>query len=71
MLRHAAYREITYNLLYRGYDLEVSRAAAGWRVGVYPRKADLPILRRSELLAPDQDAAVIAAKSSVDRVLKF
>lgn len=71
MLRHAVCREITYNLLYRGYDLEVSRESAGWKVGVYPRSADLPILRRSEVLAPEQDAAVVAAKSNIDRVLKL
>ena len=31
-------------LFYRGYDLEVRRAPSGWRVGIYPRSADLPIL---------------------------
>ena len=29
-------------LLYRGYQLEVRRAPSGWRVGIYPRTADLP-----------------------------
>jgi hypothetical protein len=24
-------------LVYRGYDLEVTRASSGWRVGIYPR----------------------------------
>jgi hypothetical protein len=42
-------------LVYRGYDLEVTRAPSGWRVGIYPRTADLPILRRCEVFAGDQD----------------
>ena len=37
-----------FTLIYRGYDLEVTRAPSGWLVGVYPRSADLPILRRSD-----------------------
>ena len=32
-------------LLYRGYQLEVRREPSGWRVGIYPRTADLPILK--------------------------
>ena len=54
-------------LVYRGYDLEVARASSGWRVGIYPRTADLPILRRCEVFASDQDEAV-AAKGRVDGV---
>ena len=53
-------------LVYRGYDLEVTRAPFGWRVGIYPRTADLPILRRCEVFGSDQDEAVVAAKMSVD-----
>jgi hypothetical protein len=53
-------------LVYRGYDLEVTRAPFGWRVGISPRTADLPILRRCEVFASDQDEAVVAAKMSVD-----
>jgi hypothetical protein len=34
----------TFKVVYRGYDIEVSRAPAGWQAGVYPRSADLPIL---------------------------
>jgi hypothetical protein len=60
---------ISFIVLYRGYDIEVSRAPSGWRVGVYPRSADLPILRRGEVCACDQDAAVIEAKRRVDGVL--
>ena len=53
-------------LVYRGYDLEVKRAPSGWRVGIYPRTADLPILRRCEVFARDQDEAVVVAKSRID-----
>jgi hypothetical protein len=56
-------------LFYRGYDLEVRRAASGWRVGIYPRTADLPILSRCEVAALDQDEAVVMAKDRVDSVI--
>jgi hypothetical protein len=55
-------------LLYRGYDLELTRASSGWRVGIYPRTADLPILGRCEVYGRDQDEAVLEAKGQVDRV---
>jgi hypothetical protein len=58
-----------FTLIYRGYDLEVTRAPSGWLVGVYPRSADLPILRRSDLYASDQDKAVIQAKNRIDGAL--
>src|SRR6476659_9788397 len=60
---------VSFVVLYRGYDIEVSRAPSGWRVGVYPRTADLPILRCGEAYACDQDAAVIEAKRRVDGAL--
>ena len=53
-------------LVYRGYDIEVKRAASGWRVGIYPRTADLPILGRCEVFAADPDEAVVIAKDRVD-----
>ena len=53
-------------LMYRGYDLEVRRAVSGWRVGIYPRTADLPILGRCEVFATDPDEAVVIAKDRVD-----
>jgi hypothetical protein len=56
----------TFKVVYRGHDIEVSRAPAGWQAGVYPRSADLPILRRSEICAGDQDEAVIKAMDRVD-----
>jgi hypothetical protein len=55
-------------LVYRGYDLEVRRAPSGWHVGIYPRSADLPILSRCEIFAPDPDEAVVIAKGRVDQV---
>ena len=56
-------------LLYRGYGIEVCRSPSGWRVAVYPRTPDLPILGRSEVCACDQDTAVIEAKRRVDALL--
>ena len=58
-------------LFYLGYDLEVRRAPSGWRVGIYPRKADLPILSRSEVAALDRDEAVGIAKDRVDGVISL
>ena len=67
---YRAYAEaVTFTVLYRGYTIEVAREPFGWRAGVYPRSADLPILGRQEVHAWDQDAAVIEAKRRVDRVL--
>jgi hypothetical protein len=65
----AAERAVQSKLVYRGYDLEVRRAPSGWQVGIYPRSADLPILSRSEIFAPDPDEAVVMAKGRVDRVI--
>jgi hypothetical protein len=53
-------------LVYRGYRLEVRRVPAGWRVGIYPRTADLPILSRCEVIALDQREALVMAKHRVD-----
>jgi hypothetical protein len=58
-----------FKLIYRGYDLEVTRASSGWLVGVYPRRADLPILRRSDFFASNQESAVGEAKDRIDRTL--
>ena len=58
-------------LVYRGYDLEVRRAPSGWRVGIYPRTADRPILGRCEVAALDQDEAVVMAKDRVDGVMSL
>ena len=56
-------------LVYRGYQLEVRRAPSGWRVGIYPRTADLPILSRCEVIALDQQEALVMAKHRVDGVM--
>jgi len=71
LLMLASYETATFTVLYRGYDIEVSRAPSGWRASVYPRSADLPILRRCEIQACDQDAAVIEAMDRVDGVLRL
>lgn len=69
MLRHYdAEHALQSKLSYRGYDLELRRAPLGWQVGIYPRSANLPILGRNEIFAPDPDEAVVMAKGSVDRV---
>jgi hypothetical protein len=60
-------RALQSKLVYRGYDLEVRRAPLGWQVGIYPRTADLPILSRCEIVAPDPDEALAIAKRCVDR----
>jgi hypothetical protein len=54
-------------LLYRGYQLEVRRASLRWRVGIYPRTADLPILSRCEIMAPNEREAVGNSKVSCRR----
>jgi hypothetical protein len=56
-------------LLYRGYQLEVRRAPSGWRVGIYPRTADLPILSRCEVIGLDHHEALLMAKDRVDGVM--
>jgi hypothetical protein len=60
-------RALQSKLVYRGYDLEVRRAPWGWQVGIYPRSADLPILSRCEVVAPDPNEALVIAKGRVDR----
>ena len=62
---------VQIKLLYRGYQLEVRRAPSGWRVGIYPRTADLPILSRCEVIAVDQHEALVMAKHRVDGVISY
>ena len=59
------------NLIYKGYQLEIRRAPSGWRVGIYPRTADLPILSRCEVIAVDQHEALVMAKHRVDGVISI
>ncbi len=56
---------------YRGYDIVPQRQWSSWCVGVYPSRADLPILSRSTLatLTPQKDDAVAEAKRIVDSLL--
>ena len=60
-----------FTVVYRGYDLDVTRAPSGWCVGVHPKTADLPIIGRSEVLADDQDQAVAGAKGRIDGALSL
>jgi hypothetical protein len=56
---------------YRGYDIVPMRQWSQWCVGIYPTRADLPILARSTLntLAPKKEVAVEEAKQKIDRIL--
>jgi hypothetical protein len=50
---------------------ELRRAPSGWRVGIYPRTADLPILSRCEIVALDHHEALLMAKDRVDDVMSL
>jgi hypothetical protein len=56
---------------YRGYDIVPMRQWSQWCVGIYPTRADLPILARSTLsnLASKKEDAVTEAKQKIDRIL--
>ena len=56
---------------YRGYDIVPMRQWSQWCVGIYPTRADLPILTRSTLsnLAAKREDAVDDAKQKIDRIL--
>ena len=56
---------------YRGYDIVPMRQWSQWCVGIYPTRADLPILVRSTLstLAAQKEDAVAEAKQKIDRIL--
>jgi hypothetical protein len=57
---------------YRGYDIVPTRQWSQWCVGIYPTRADLPILARSTLctMAPKKEAAVEEAKQKIDHILE-
>ena len=61
----------TARLVYRGYALEVKPANVGWRVAVYPKRADLPILRYNEIFSREQHRALADARNCIDVALKF
>jgi len=56
---------------YRGYDLLAQRQWSSWCVGIYPTRADLPLLPRStlDILASRKTGAMKEAKQTIDRVL--
>jgi hypothetical protein len=60
---------LRYTLDYRGYDLDVARDVSLWQVGIYPRHAELPILRRGEVYSHNPDDAIAEAKRRVDAAL--
>jgi hypothetical protein len=53
------------------YDLVPMRRWSQWCVGIYPIRADLPILARSTLsnLSAEMEDAVDEAKQKIDRIL--
>ena len=58
-------------LVYRGYDLEITRVQSDWRVGLHPKTSDLPILGVSEVYGFDRDHAISEAKAKIDGVLSL
>lgn len=56
-------------LVYRGYDLEITRAFPDWRVELHPKAADLPILGINQVYSCDRDQAVTEAKARIDGLL--
>jgi len=58
-----------FTVVYRGYDLDLTRAPSGWCVGVHLKT--LPIIGRSEVFADDQNQAMVEAKGRIDGVLSL
>ena len=56
---------------YRGYDIVPMWQWSSWCTGIYPTRADLPILSQSTLstMAPEKCEAVEEAKHCIDRIL--
>jgi hypothetical protein len=61
----------TARLIYRGYALEVRPATVGWRVAVYPKRVDLPILQYNEIFSREQHQALADARDRIDGALKY
>jgi len=56
---------------YRGYEIVPQRERSSWCAGIYPTRADLPLLPRStlETLAGRKEEAVAEAKQAIDQLL--
>jgi hypothetical protein len=56
---------------YRGYDIIPTRQWSSWCAGIYPTRADLPILPRSTLsvLVSRKADAIAEAKRTIDQIL--
>jgi hypothetical protein len=56
---------------YRGYEIVSQRQWSSWCAGIYPTRADLPLLPRSTLdnLAARKAEAVAEAKQAIDQIL--
>jgi hypothetical protein len=58
---------------YRGYDILPQRQWSSWCVGIYPTRADLPLLNLStlDILRPHKQDVIDAAKQAIDGALEF
>jgi len=56
---------------YRGYEIVPQWQWSSWCAGIYPTRADLPLLPRStlETLAGRKEEAVAEAKQVIDEIL--
>jgi hypothetical protein len=56
---------------YRGYDIVPTRQWSSWCAGIYPTRADLPIVPQSTLstLVPRKADAIAEAKRTIDHIL--
>ena len=58
-------------LVYRGYELEITREFSDWTVELHPKVADLPILGVNQVCGSDRDQAVTEARAEFDGMLAF
>ena len=61
----------TDRLHYRGYEIVPQRQWSSWCTGIYPTRADLPLLPRStlETLAGRKEEAIAEARQAIDQIL--
>ena len=71
MLVFAYGRQKAEHLVYRDYNLDISKDPLGWRLGVYPSRPDLPVLGHSKftVTCPRKDDALCAAYRRIDLLL--